>query len=568
MDKIEVQGSLTFEHNGYLYRVTSDVYKWDPEHIYNPGEYVLYRGMLWQAKTKTPGAWMFNFEKVAPTDKLTKTATNDDLTPIYKSLDEIRTKLGLDKEDPDPIDPGFNPDYRPPCCEPGCGCSGSGSGSGDSSGGEIIDPGFTMHPAIVELGQRLETIETTYVRTINNKHPLGGNINIDFDGSVMPSESDILRWTDGILELKDSNRFVFNIDGTKFNVLSYDGVMHLGSDQLHLDLASVDTVTVNGADVATCETVVDLANDQNIHGKKHFDYIGTTESPQEDYQVPNSRWISDTIDLRIAEAVKPRLNEQTTFYINASSLSDIEDGTEENPFKTLKNAVTYIKQVDLNFMPVTLEFITSRYTDDSELLELPELGSTVKILSRTGLDTFLPPLYVTGHWDIDGVTLCDNRIGQCPLEIDRGYCVLRNIKVALNTPAPATDAIFVHNNGTLQLASGATLNIINNSNINVQNAIHVKAGMLIGNEDVHSNVGDVNTITISSDNSSFGVGLYATNGARCVYLENTTFSYPRNTVPYVAKKASVLQGLVVEGNVGESDASSIVTSGLSHQSCS
>ena len=559
MEKIEVQGSLTFEYNGYLYRVTSDVYKWDPEYVYNTNEYVLYRGRLMKAKTRTPGAWLFNFEYVAPVDRLTKNATNDDLAPIYKSLDEIRCKLGLDAEEPDSIDPGFNPEYKPDCpCQPdepgeSGGCSGSGSDD------ECIDPGFTMKPW-TELTLRVQTIEQTYVRTINNQTPISGNINIDYDGSVMPPESNIVRWSDeNTIDFAPEDKIQYVISDTPMNALSYDGSLNLGSESLHLNLATIDTVTINGADIVTSETVVDLINDQNIRGKKHFDYISTTEAPQDDNQVPNSKWISDTIDLKLEEAIKPRLTKQTVFYIDSSSLKDTEDGTQECPFKTLKNAVDYIKEVDLNFQAVTLEFI-GVYSDNSEMLELPELGSTIKLLSRSKSDTIMPPLYVTGHWDIDGVTLSDNRIGQCPLEVDRGYCTLRNVTVQLNTPAPATDAIFIHNTGVLQLASKCVIAIVNNSTINVQNAVHLKAGTLIGNEDVHSNVGEANTLKISSDNSGFGVGIYAENGARCLYLENTDFQHSRGCVPYVAIKASVIQGLtLLQGIVGENDASSIVT---------
>ena len=227
-------------------------------------------------------------------------------------------------------------------------------------------------------------------------------------------------------------------------------------------------------------------------------------------------------------------------------------------FDEMKNAVSYIKEIDLNFQQVTLEFL-GEYTDNSELLELPELGPTVKIISR-GNNVIMPPLYITGHWDIDGVTLADNRVGQCPLEVDRGFCTLRIVKVALNTPAPATDAIYVHNTGVLQLASKSSITIVNESTVNVQNAIHIKAGTLIGNEDIHSNVGEVNSLAISKDNSGFGVALWLENGARALYLESTDVSIPIGCTPYVAHKASVLQGLTLpQGQQGESDASSIIS---------
>lgn len=552
MDKIEVQGSLTFEHNGYLYQVTSDVYKWDPEYIYNAGEYVLYRGKLLQAKTKTPGAWLFNFNKVKPTDRLTKDITNDDLEPINESLKEIRAKLGLDQqpEDPDPVDPGFNPDYTPD------GPTGDDDVTLPTDPEE--DPGFTMKPW-VEINQRLTTVEQTYVRTINNQTPISGNINIDYDGSVEPPESTLLRWSDSdSLDLKPENSIQYVIDDTPMQVIAYDGSLHLGSDLTHLELATVDTVTINGADIVTSETVVDLINDQNISGKKHFEYLSTTEAPQDDIQVPNSKWVQESIDKKLLDTVKPRLTEATTYYIDCNSLKDGEDGSKEYPFKTLKNAVSYIKEVDVNFQQVTLEF-QGQYTDNNELLELPELGPTVKILNRTGLDVVLPPLYVTGHWDLDGVILADNRLGQCPLEVDRGFCVLRKVSITLNTPAPATDAIFAHNTGVLQLASKGSVNITNESTVNVEHAIHIKAGTLIGNEDVHSNVGETNYLAISKDNSSFGVALWLENGARALYLESTDFTVPVGCTPYVAQKASVLQGLTLpQGVQGESDASSII----------
>lgn len=554
MDKIEVQGSLTFEHNGYLYQVTSDVYRWDPERIYNPGEYVLYHGKLLQAKTKTPGAWLFNFNKVKPTDRLTTTSTNDDLIPIHQSLKEIRAKLGLEDEpdDPDPIDPGFNPEY------PGCGPEEDGEGTQPPCDQDDVDPDFTMKPWVgIEL--RLQTIEKTYVRTINNQTPISGNINIDYDGSVEPPESSLLRWSESnTLDLKPENKIQYMIDDTPMEVISYDGALHLGSENLHLDISTVDTVTINGADIVTSETVVDLINDQNISGKKHFEYLSTTEAPQDDTQVPNSGWVNETIDQKILDSVKPRLVAPVTYYIDSSSLEDAEDGSKEFAFKSLKNAVSYIKEIDLNFQQVTLEFL-GEYTDNSELLELPELGPTVKIISR-GNNVIMPPLYITGHWDIDGVTLADNRVGQCPLEVDRGFCTLRNVKVALNTPAPATDAIYVHNTGVLQLASKSSITIVNESTVNVQNAIHIKAGTLIGNEDVHSNVGEVNSLVISKDNSGFGVALWLENGARALYLESTDVSIPVGCTPYVAHKASVLQGLTLpQGQQGESDASSIIS---------
>ena len=555
MDKIEVQGSLTFEHNGYLYRVTSDVYKWDPDYIYNAGEYVLYRGKLLQAKTKTPGAWLFNFDTVKPTDRLTRNSTNDDLEPIHQSLNEIRAKLGLEPfepDEPDSVDPGFNPEY------PGCGPEEGGDDTRPPCNQDDVDPDFTMKPWVgIEL--RLQTIEKTYVRTINNQPPISGNINIDYDGSVEPPESTLLRWSESnTLDLKPENKIQYMIDETPMQVIAYDGSLHLGSENLHLDIATVDTVTINGADVVTSETVVDLINDQNISGKKHFDYLSTTEAPQDDIQVPNSGWVNETIDTKLQDAIKPRLVETTTYYIDSASLADDEDGSKDFPFKTLKNAVCYIKEVDINFQAVTLEF-TGAYTDNSEVLELPEVGPTVKIINRSKAEVIMPPLYVTGHWDIDGVILCDNRLGQCPLEVDRGFCVLRNATVSLRTPAPATDAIFVHNTGVLQLASGCTIEIVNESTINVEHAIHVKAGTLIGNEDVHSNVGETNYLSISKDNSSFGVALWLENGARALYLESTDFTSPVGCTPYVAQKASVLQGLTLPpGAQGESDASSII----------
>lgn len=135
MDKIEVQGSLIFEHHGYLYKVDSDVYKWDPDHVYNAGEFVLFRDVLFKARIKTLGAWTDNFDKVAPTDRITTNATNDDLQPIYKSLSEIRAALGLDAPvTDDDLDPGIGvlpPSQKPPLPQ-------------EPEDGEPIDPEFSV----------------------------------------------------------------------------------------------------------------------------------------------------------------------------------------------------------------------------------------------------------------------------------------------------------------------------------------------------------------------------------------------------------------------------------------
>lgn len=537
MKKIEVQGSLVFEHHGFYYTVNSDVYDWDPEYVYNSGEYVLKGGALYKARIETPGAWLCNFDRVEPSDRVTATATTDDIAAITTSLDEVRKKLGLDVEE-DPIDPGFT--------HPGCPMPPE-------------EPEVPEEPApdpnIEALEQRINTIEKTYVRTINNEVPLGGNINIDFDGSVMPPESNIVRWQDSALTLPAG--YTINVtDDDSLPIASFDGSLTIGSDTIHVDIKSLDGLTINGSEVVTTDTVVDLINDQNIFGRKHFEKAFTTEAPQEDHQIPNSLWVKEHVKAQVSEAVKPRLNEETTFYIDASNIGDLEDGSREHGFKTLKNAVFYIKKLDLNFEPVTLEFI-NRYVDMSEMLELPALGSEIKILSRTGLDTELPPLYVTGSWFIDGVTLTDNKLSQCPLEVDRGYCRLGNVKIKLSTPAAGTDAIFVHNNGTVQLSGNTAVSIANESGTEVTRAIHVKAGTLIGNEDRHSNAGDKNSLIISDDNAGFGTGIMATNGARCIYLENT--DYECKTLPYVAQKASLIQGLNTR-NEGEKDASSIVVS--------
>lgn len=534
MKKIEVQGSLTFENHGYLYTVTSDVYSWDPDHLYNANEYVLYKGKLLQARIRTPGLWLCNFEPVKPNDTVTKYATNDDLQPIYKSLDEIKAKLGISEEDP--LDPWFS---QPQCPPP----EDESKPEPDENTDEIL--------------QRLDTIEQTYVRTINNTPAVGGNINIDYDGTVTPPESTILRWVDGKLIFDKDKSIVYTADDVQFNVLSFDNGVQLGSDSLHVNIDSVDGLTVNGTPVVTSETVVDLINDQNIHGRKHFDKIFTTESPQEDHQVPNSKWVKDVVDHAIVEAVKPNLSKETVYYIDSRTVLDTQDGSKDAPFKSLKNAIDYIKTINLNFNSITIEFL-SRYTDDSSMVELPDFGSYINVVSKTGLDVELPPLYITGKWRFDGVTFTDNKLAQYPIEIDGGYCKLYNVKVALRTPAPGTNAIFVHNTGVVQLAPLGSLVIKNESNVNVQTAICIDAGVLLGNEDVHSNVGEPNSITISNDNSSFAVAMMAKHGARCLYLENTKYSYG-SALPYVAKQASVIQGLIHRGE-GEQDSSSIVAS--------
>lgn len=545
MDKIEVQGSLIFEHHGYLYKVDSDVYKWDPDHVYNAGEFVLFRDMLFKARIRTLGSWIANFDKVAPTDRITTNATNDDLQPIYRSLSEIRAALGLDTPvTDDDLDPGIGlppSPQKPPLPQ----------GPEDE---DPIDPGFGVDKDLKELVLRVDNIEQTYVRTINHEPALGGNINIDYDGSVQPPESNILRWDNNTLKLKPEQSLQYIVDDVVHNIVQYDDGLVFGSSNTHLDIQSVDGLTVNGEPVVTSETVVDLINDQNVFGRKHFESIFTTEAPQEDHQIPNKSWIVSTIDDAVATAVKPRLNSDTVFYIDAESLVDAETGTKESPFKTLKNAVDYIKKLDLNFHPVTIEFL-GPYTDNSELLELPNLGSNVKIVSKIeGVE--LPPLFVTGSWILDGVTLTDNRLAQCPLEVNRGYCVLEHVSIKLKTPAPGTAAIFVCNSGTLQLASGGELNIVNESSVNVVNAICIDAGTLLGNQDVHANVGEANAITVSNDNAGFAVGILAKHGARCLYLENTDYAYM--CLPYVAKQASVIQGLR-HNQEGERDASSMVT---------
>lgn len=543
MKKIEVQGSLTLEHKGNLYTVNSDVYYWDPYDVYPRGTYVLFKDTLYKAKCKTAGSVITNFELVPPTDRVTVTATNDDLVPLYTDIEKLKAKLGIE----DPVDPGFT--------APGTGEPEPEAPKPETP--EDVDPDMAVVPGMLELQGRVNLIEQTYVRTINNTQATNGNINIDFDGSAMPPESTIVRFTDGNIHLPEQASIQYIVQDVPMDVVQYNSSLILGSDLTHLELKSVDTVTVNGNTVVTTEDVVTLLDDQNIQGRKHFEALFTTEAPQEDQQVPNSKWVRRHVAKKIQEAVKPRLNQEQVFYISALNLSDVEDGTEEHPFKTLKNAVSFIKKIDLNFNDISLEF-KDRYEDNSEMLELPELGATVTIRSRTGLDTVLPPLYVTGHWRLEGVTLSDNRLAQTPLEVDKGYCVLGTVAIKLASPAPGTDGVFVHNNGTVQLASKGSLTITNESSTPVLRAVHLKAGTLICNEDVHANVGEVNTITVEPDNGGFGVGLFLDNVSRCIYMENTEYTCGAS-LPYVAKNVSIIQGIKQLG-LGEQDASSVVTS--------
>ena len=75
------------------------------------------------------------------------------------------------------------------------------------------------------------------------------------------------------------------------------------------------------------------------------------------------------------EKTARRMSEMSERFINVT-------GTE----RIVNLGVSYIKEIDLNFQQVTLEFL-GEYSDNSELLELPELGPTVKIISFSLVNT-------------------------------------------------------------------------------------------------------------------------------------------------------------------------------------
>lgn len=528
MKLYDVNGSLTFEHNKRLYTVSSDVYTWDPDETYQAGTYVLKDPTLLRAKVKTTGAWLKNFDVIQPTDKVSYNITNDDIEDLYKTVNDIKDKL----ED---------------------------ISSQEHGGSGTLPP--SVDADVNEIKGRLTTIENTYVRTVNSKTPVDGNVDIECTvppppepepepepepRPPVPVPDNTVQFKDDAIQLKPEQGITYVVDGTEHQVFSHnDGTLVLGSNTQHLDIQSLDDVTVNGHALLTVNDAVDLINDQNIFGRKHFERIYTTEAPQEDNQIPNRGWVLSVLKQEIDNAtdVQQKID---TVYVNSNSQTDEE-------YSSLRDAVAYVRSLNLT-RPMTIVIKGSYQDKTDDILELPDVGVKCTIVG-TSTQTILPPIWVTGRWELKDVLLSENRVQQSPLEVDSGWCILNNVTIILNHPAAGTDAIFVHNSGTLQLAPNSTTRIRNMSETVVTRAINLKHGTMLGNMDKHNNLGEPNTLLIHSTRGGFGAAIYASNASKCVYLERTTYKYANN-VPYVVKQGSVIQG--VTNNNGESDASSMV----------